>query len=98
MDDYREWVHHAAPVLAERFDVLGFWVDDGIPAITMGSDPMELRHGPGNVTWMIRWNTMEQREREWDALWDDPIWNETWARHPGFEGYLHMSVRFLREA
>jgi len=98
MEEYREWAHDAAPVLTERFDVLGFWVDDGIPAETRGSDPMDLRHGPANVTWIIRWDSMQQRERDWDALWQDPVWNETWAKHPGFEGYLHMSVRFLRGA
>jgi hypothetical protein len=98
MDEYREWAHDAALVLGERLDVLGFWVDDGIPAEVTGSDPMDLRHGPANVTRMIRWDSMEHRERGWDALWQDPVWNETWARHPGFEGYLHMSVRFLRAA
>lgn len=98
MDEYREWAHEAAPVLDGRLDVLGFWVDGGIPPEIMGSDPMELRHGPPNVTWMIRWESMEHREQGWGALWQDPVWNETWARHPGFEGYLQMTVRFLRAA
>ena len=41
---------------------------------------------------------MEQREAEREALWEDEEWTAQWDKHPGFEGYLHMSVRFLEEA
>ena len=67
IDEYREWAHEAAKVLHDRLDVLGFWVDAGIPARIMGSDPMDLPHGSANVTWVIRWDDMEQRE----AVWED---------------------------
>ena len=39
----------------------------------------------------------ERRDAAWDALWEDDDWNELWGRHPGFEGYRQLSVRFLDE-
>ena len=98
MGEYREWAAGAAEVLAKRLDVLGFWVDVGIPARIMGSEPIDLPYGSANVTWMIRWDSMEQREAEWEALWDDEEWSAKWEEHPGFEGYLKMSIRFLGPA
>ena len=98
MDAYRDWARLATKVLGDRMDLVGFWVDVGIPGNVMGSDPMDLTHGPPNVTWIIRWENMEQRETVWDALWEDPEWSAVWADHPGYDDYLHMSVRFLTEA
>ncbi len=95
LDQYRVWAQEAVEFLGERFELLGWWLDAGIPERIMGSDPMEPKHGPANVTWILVWEDMEHREREWEALWEDPAWMETWGRHPGFEGYLHMSVRFM---
>lgn len=97
-DAYRSWAREASRVLHDRMDVLGFWVDVGIPSQTLGSDPMDLPHGSPNVTWIIRWDDMDQREAGWEALWNDSEWAAVWDEHPGFEGYLHMSVRFLEEA
>lgn len=98
MGEYRTWAHEAAIVLRDRLDVVGFWVDAGVPARISGSSPMDLPHGSANVTWIIRWDSMNQREAGWEALWEDDVWLEAWDEHPGFEGYLHMSVRFLKEA
>lgn len=97
-DDYRAWAAEAAQVLGERLDLLGFWVDTGIPARIYGSEPMDLPHGSANVTWIIRWYSMEQREQAWQELWEDAEWAAQWEAHPGFDGYLHMSVRFLVDA
>lgn len=98
MNEYRKWAAEAAKVLHDRLDVLGFWVDVGIPSEIMGSDPMDLPHGSANVTWIIRWDDMDQRQAGWEALWKDAGWRAAWEEHPGFEDYLHMSVRYLREA
>ena len=97
MGDYRTWAVEAGEYLRSRWDVSGFWLDSGVPTRIMGADPMELRHGHANVTWVIRWPDIDARERAWEALWEDPEWNDLWERHPGFNGYLHMSVRFLEE-
>ena len=96
MDDYRQWWSEAMPILRGRgFDVIGLWYDGGVPARISGSDPMELEHGSANVTWVIRWDGIDQREREWDALWEDAEWTACADHHPGFDGYKHMSVRFM---
>lgn len=95
---YETWAHEAAQVLGERLDLVGFWIDAGIPTRVMGSEPIELPYGHANVTWVIRWPDMETRESRWEQLWEDDVWTECWARHPGFDGYRNMSVRFLRPA
>lgn len=82
-------------MLQPRMDLVGWWLDSGEEPRIMGSEPMELPHGSANVTWMIRWESIEERERRWDELWEDQEWLDVWERHPGFDGYLHMSVRFM---
>jgi hypothetical protein len=98
MDDYRVWAALAGPWLSNRWDVSGFWVDAGEEGQLFGADPQPSQHGPANVTWIIRWHDRSKRDTEWDELWQDDEWNELWERHPGFEGYRQLSVRFLEEA
>lgn len=98
MAEYRVWAEEAGRFLRARWDVSGFWLDSGEPGQMMGSDPVESPHGPANVTWVIRWSDMETRQSEWDSLWEDAEWKALWDRHPGFDGYLQLSVRFLEEA
>lgn len=95
MAEYRAWAQDAVPVLADLLDLVGFWIDSGHEPEIMGSEPMNLPLGSANVTWMIRWADMAEREAGWEALWDDVRWQREWERHPGFDDYLHMSVRFL---
>jgi hypothetical protein len=98
MDDYRRWWAEALPIFQDRFEVLGLWFDSGEPPRIMGSDPMPLPHGSANVTWILAWPDLSTRDEQWDALWDDDEWKACWDRHPGFDNYVNMSVRFLREA
>lgn len=97
LDEYRLWAVEAGEFLRNRWDVSGFWIDSGEPGRIFGSDPMDSRHGAPNVSWMIRWDDLEQREAAWDELWEDSEWDEIWSRHPGFDDYLQLSVRFLEE-
>lgn len=97
-DAYREWWEEGLEVLGAHMDILGVWFDSGIPARTAGEDPMPLPYGSANVTWIIRWNDLEQREAAWAALEDDAAWISCAERHPGFDGYQNMSVRFLEQA
>jgi len=94
-DAYRDWWKEGLGVLGARMDVLGVWFDSGIPARISGANPMQLRHGSANVTWVIRWDDLAQRDAVWDALQVDPEWIACAERHPGFDGYQHMAVRFL---
>lgn len=97
-EEYRMWANDAMEILRDHFDVVGFWFDVGIQSEISGSNPMELPLGSANVTWMLRWDSMKDREAGWDALWRNEAWMEHWANHPDSDGYLHVSARFLEEA
>jgi hypothetical protein len=97
MDEYRAWAKRAARYFGHRWELLGWWLDAGHESRLSGSDPMELAHGLANVTWMIRWDSLEQREAAWNELWNDEEWERLWDQHPGPEGYHQMAVRFLEE-
>lgn len=96
-DAYKKWWDEGREVLSKRMDIVGVWFDSGIPARISGADPMPLPYGSANVTWVIRWDDLAQRDVVWHALQDDPVWVSCAERHPGFEGYKNMSVRFLED-
>lgn len=98
LEAYKEWWKEGIEVLGARMDIQGLWFDSGIPARIGGIDSMPLPHGSANVTWVIRWDSIEQRDAIWNALQEDDEWIACAERHPGFDGYRHMSVRFLEEA
>ena len=59
---YREWAReHAAPWLRANLDVVGFWMDQGIPAEVRGSTPVVSPNGQPNVTWILRWKDKPAR-------------------------------------
>ena len=93
---YRLWWEEGLPLLrAKGFDVVGLWYDSGIEPGIGGEDPMDLRLGSANVTWIIRWTGYDERVSTWDSLREDSDWLELADRHPGWANYLHMSVRFM---
>lgn len=94
-DAYKEWWKEGLVVLGAHMDIQGVWFDSGIPPRIAGADPMPLPYGSANVTWVIRWDDLAQRDATWEALQEDDKWIACAERHPGFEGYQHMSVRFL---
>ncbi len=84
MEPYRQWWVEAMPILRGLgVDVLGLWYDSEEPPRIDGANPMEPPHGSANVTWIIRWDDLEQRDREWAALWQDDDWMACAERHPG---------------
>lgn len=97
MDEYRAWAAEAGSFLRDRWDVDGFWIATSDDPLVMGSAP-DIPLGPANVTWVIRWPDMATRQAEWDALWEDETWQDLWDRHPGFDGYRQLLVRFLEPA
>ena len=58
---------------------------------------MNLNLGSANVTWIIRWDSMEARARLWKEVFDAEGWQRIWANHPDANGYLQMEVRFANE-
>lgn len=97
LPEYRAWAAEAGPWLRDRWDVDGFWVRGDEEGELFGADPVPSPHGPANVTWVIRWSDRAERDAAWEALWQDDAWNDLWSRHPGFDGYRQLSVRFMDE-
>ncbi len=95
LDEYRQWWLTPIEVLRVHLDIVGVWIDSGIDSRIAGSAPTDLPHGSANVTWVIRWDDLAQREAGWEALGQDPAWTDAAERHPGFDRYLHMSIRLL---
>lgn len=97
-DLYKEWaVNEAIPFLKANLDVLGFWMGNVEPAEISGSAPMTLDLNSANITWVIRWDSMEERSRIQKEVFGTPSWQEIWSKHPDPEGYQQMEIRFSNE-
>ena len=95
-DAYKQWAEElAVPWLKANLDIIDFWMDCGIEAEVRGSDPHVSPNGQPNVTWIIRWPSIEDRRARFDATLSSPEWKAIWAKHPNENGYLHMNARFL---
>jgi hypothetical protein len=92
---YKAWAEKAVPVLRAKMDVLGFWIDAGLPPEITGTDPVDSPIGAANVTWIIRWESKAARDRGLKAAIDSDEWRAVWAEHPDANGYLQMSARFM---
>jgi hypothetical protein len=95
LDAYKKWAEEAVPVLRDHLDVVGFWVDAGIAPDYEGTDPGEDPLGAANVTWIIRWESKEARDRESARVEASEAWQTVWARNPDPDGYRRISVRFM---
>jgi len=97
-DAYKKWaIEDAAPFLKANLDVVGFWVANGQPAELTGSDPQENKHGSANVTWIIRWDSREARDKGFKEVFQGKGWQAVWAKHPDADGYLQMESKFADE-
>ena len=96
-DAYKQWAEElAAPWLKANLDVIDFWMDCGIEAEVGGNNPYVSPNGQPNVTWIIRWSSIEDRRALFDTTLSSPEWRAFWAKHPNENGYLHMNTRFLK--
>lgn len=97
-DDYVTWAELATVVLKDKLDVVGFWVDEGefSPEVA-GSDPHVSPIGSANVTWIIRWDNMSQRDETMKTAFTGDAWNAVMAKHPDPDGYLQLASRFMKE-
>lgn len=96
-DEYKAWAEEAVPVLKANMDIVGFWIDRGIAPEIRGSQPMDSPLGSANVTWIIRWDSKEQRDQDMPKALSTQAWKDVWAKHPDANGYLQMSGRFMEE-
>ena len=94
---YKQWANEmAVPWLKANLDVIDFWMDCGIEAEVSGSNPAVSSNGQPNITWIIRWNSIEDRRARFGKTMSSPEWQAIWAKHPNENGYLHMNARFLK--
>lgn len=99
LEEYRRWARDVAvPHLKTRMDLVGFWIDNGMPPIVGGSLPREPDSRIANVTWVIRWQDKAQRDRVWEELRAGSEWRAILAQVPGGEAsYLVAEARFADE-
>ena len=94
-DVYKVWaLREAIPFLKANLNIVGFWLDSGEPPQIRGRCPMELPLGSANVTWIIRWKDMEERETGMPKVLQSDGWKDIWSRHPDASGYLQMESKF----
>ena len=92
---YRNWaVDEAVPFLKANLDLVGFWLDNGEKPESDGRDPMSLKHGSANVTWIIRWDSMSERTKGHKRVFQSEGWQDIWSRHPDPTGYLQLEAKF----
>jgi hypothetical protein len=73
------------------------WAFGWITPELKGSDPAPHKHGPANITWIIRWESMDARNEGHTTLFNSEEWKVIWANHPDANGYLQMEVKFAEE-
>ncbi|MFT4714564.1 MAG: hypothetical protein ACJAVI_001654 [Candidatus Azotimanducaceae bacterium] len=97
-DLYKTWaIKEAVPHIKAKFDLVGFWMDNGNKPELKGSDPVPHKHGPANITWIIRWDSMDARNDGHATVFGSEEWKVIWANHPDASGYLQMEVKFAEE-
>ena len=73
IDAYTKWAETlAVPYIRTKMDLVGFWVDNKMAPEYGGSLPLDAEVRPANVTWILRWTDMEQRDKTWAELRSDP--------------------------
>ena len=94
-DAYKQWAQEAVPVLKEKLDVVGFWIDSGSDPEVRGTDQINPPIGQANVTWIIRWESKAARDELLPQALGSDEWQAVWAKHPDAGGYKQLLSRFM---
>ncbi len=94
IEEYKAWAkNHAIPYLGSKMDVIGFWVNTA-DAPEVGGAPQDAL-GVANVTWIIKWRDLAQRQVDWPAAIKGPQWESVIANVPGgMTSYLRLESKF----
>ena len=94
LDDYRAWAERdAIPYLSSKMDIVGFWITTSDEPELLGAPLDEL--GIANVTWVIRWPSLEERHQRMPAALSGPDWDDVFSRVPGgADSYLRLEAKF----
>jgi hypothetical protein len=93
-DAYREWgKREAIPYLSRQLDLVGFWASTADQPEVLGRPHDEL--GSANITWIIRWRDLEQRNEVLPRVFATPEWKDIFSRVPGgMPSYLRIESKF----
>ena len=99
IDEYRTWAETLAlPRLKQEMDIVGFWINNDMEPEYSGSNPKPDVLGPATVTWIIRWKDRSQRDKVWQALFEDQAWQDVRAQVPGGrESYHRIEMKFCTD-
>jgi hypothetical protein len=94
IDAYKAWAKaEAIPHLVSQLDVVGFWINSNDTPEVNGAPLDHL--GTANVTWIIRWRDLAQRNEVLPRLVSSPPWQDIYARVPGGRAsYLRSEAKF----
>ena len=94
IDAYKAWAKaEAIPHLASQLDVLGFWINSKDAPELNGAPQDHL--GTANVTWIIRWRDLAQRNEVLPRILSSPAWQDIFSRVPeGSASYLRIEAKF----
>ncbi|ARN75870.1 NIPSNAP family protein [Oceanicoccus sagamiensis] len=93
---YKHWAEYiAVPYLKQQLPMIGFWLNDNTEVEVLG-EAMDAV-GPANVTWILEWDSMEQRNEQMAAAFTGERWDEVFAKlEGGFDIYVRRETRFCR--
>ena len=94
---YKEWItNHGLPYIRKHTDVVGFWLEGDLESQVNGAPLDEL--GSPNVTWIIRWDSKEQRDETWETAFSTEEWGEIFSKFSGGpDAYLRVEIKFFDE-
>ncbi len=94
IEAYKAWAKaEALPHLAQKLDVLGFWVNTH-DAPVVGGDPQD-KLGSANITWIIRWRDLAHRHASIPEIFSSAAWQDIFSRVPGGRAsYLRTEAKF----
>lgn len=82
LEAYKAWAKaEAIPHLAQHMEVVGFWVNTS-DAPEIRGEPQDAL-GSANVTWIIHWRDLAQRNDVWPRVLASPAWRDIFSRVPG---------------
>jgi hypothetical protein len=96
-EPYKRWAaSEAIPYLLRNLDVVGFWYSTNDPPELTG-EPLD-RLGSSNVTWIIRWKDLAQRNEVLPRVLSTPEWEDIFSRVPGgAASYLRTEAKFAED-
>ena len=93
IEEYRAWAaERAVPYIKDNMDLVGFWINLDEPVEVNGKPQDDL--GTATVTWIIRWDDVETRNRVMPKVFGSDAWREIMAANPGQENYHRTESKF----